>query len=254
MAILQLEARSLSAFMRVGSRVRRLWRYDDPWYRGHMRANWPLTPSLYRHHADETETRIEFQRVGSQLLIERQPLTPWEWYFLMQHHGTPTRLLDWTDGALIGLYFAVGGSGRRPARGNGDAAVWVLNPEWLNGHSKRIGRRIALPDKEEVRGWLPQDPVEKPEIEEVWPLAIDPPHLARRVAVQRSHFTVFGKHHNGLARLAQTDPQARLAQIVIPHASLPKIRRDLSSCGIHEVTLFPDLDALARELKDEFRE
>ena len=31
---------------------------------------------------------------------------PWDSYFLMQHPSAPTRLLDWSDGALIGLYFA----------------------------------------------------------------------------------------------------------------------------------------------------
>ena len=41
----------------------------------------------------------------------------------MQHSGAPTRLLDWTEGALIALYFAV-----RNKLDETDAAVWVLNP------------------------------------------------------------------------------------------------------------------------------
>lgn len=58
--------------------------------------------------AIENRLYKEFERCATQLCDVRAGEDwEWEWYFLMQHHGVPTRLLDWTDGALIGLHFAL---------------------------------------------------------------------------------------------------------------------------------------------------
>jgi FRG domain-containing protein len=49
----------------------------------------------------------------------------WDWdsYFLMQHHNGPNRLLDWSDGALMALHFALR---NQTDDGQGDARVYVL--------------------------------------------------------------------------------------------------------------------------------
>src|ERR1051326_5729429 len=133
---------SLSEYLKVVDEVRNVhfgFKPKDvwgPWFRGHQKAHWALSPKLYRGgyktfgtlRVVEDEIREEFI-VRAHSLSDAIPANPnkWEWYSLMQHHGAPTRLIDWTDGSLIGLYFAV-----KDNPGFYDAAVWVLDPYKLN--------------------------------------------------------------------------------------------------------------------------
>ena len=74
-----------------------------PWFRGEENAEWEtaLRPKLYRSRYDikeilalEQDLRLEFRRRGAQFIEALRPSDHWEWYFLMQHYGVPTRLLD----------------------------------------------------------------------------------------------------------------------------------------------------------------
>jgi FRG domain len=157
----EMVIKSVEDFTAVASRLRDQWtNLVLPWFRGHQNAEWDLVPKFYRKPprdlAREFEIREEFI-TSAPALCDIQPANEWEWYFLMQHYGAPTRLLDWTDGALIALYFAV-----RENRGDCSAAVWALNPWWLNG---RVIRKdevippgdplILARDRKVVNRWLP---------------------------------------------------------------------------------------------------
>ena len=77
----------------------------------------------------------------------------------------------------------------------------------------------------------------------------------RRLFSRRSHFTVFGTKVDGLAELAgeknngEIKNPCLLEKITIPAEAVPEIRFELELSGISEATIFPDLEALSRELE-----
>jgi hypothetical protein len=259
-------AQSVGDFLNEIKSIRSAWVDPDdptePWYRGQQRAYWSLRPSLYRDYGNlrklrkdrvEDEIREEFM-VRAPVLSDVKPAdqNEWDWYFLMQHYGSPTRLLDWTDGALIGLYFAV-----RDNPGFYDSVVWVLDPHRLNRRSFPTDVviapstiRLLKSDHKRVAPWLPYR-FRRKQLPEP-PIAVFPTHIARRISTQRSCFTVHGADESGLDRLWGHRADV-LRRIVIPSFRAVTVRKELEACGIDEATAFPDLDGLGRALSARWR-
>jgi hypothetical protein len=118
------------------------------WFRGCGRTSHKLIPTLYRHKRDklidailllEKDLLSRFRQRS--IPFHSRPLADeWEWLFLVQHFGVPTRLLDWSESPLMALFFAVtsapheiGKSGRLVF--GADACVWLLDPARWNKHS-----------------------------------------------------------------------------------------------------------------------
>lgn len=119
------------------------------WFRGESSVEFqtPLVPDAYRELAKplskmdnrrlfsknikgiEGNVQAEFYRKAAPYLTEEKiESTRANRYFLMQHYGIPTRLLDWSENALIPLYFSV----KSEANKDADAVVWILDPFELN--------------------------------------------------------------------------------------------------------------------------
>ena len=231
---------------------------ESLWFRGHGDASYRLIPSLYRSseglkkNADD-ELRTEFERRALPMIAERPPRNEWEWYFVMQHYGAPTRLLDWTDSALVALYFALTswteGLDGKPLR---QPAVWALNPWSLNRVHSEFGP-VGV-DWKVMERYLPSpySGIRFPR----YPIALDPTLTAQRMLVQHSHFTVAGGDQRGLEEMAdelKLGDSLIQAVIDLDRDGIEYMLQSLSWLGITETSIFPDLEGLARELRLQYQ-
>ena len=228
--------------------------YPAPWFRGHSNSKWRLDPSQFRvarRHGgigsdwyNESTLLSEFKyRAPTYLNSARLPTDDWEWLFLVQHYGLPTRLLDWTESALIALHFAL-----RDNRGASDASVWMLDPWWLNKQS--LGEYdIPYAGDPRVSRWAPG----RQELEDRLPVAIKPMQASPRITAQRGFFTIHGTDRLGLHQIAESAARKNeLHELVIPVEYVIALKRDLALAGISETTVFPELEGLCREMKEWF--
>lgn len=221
----------------------------DIWFRGHADAAWPLTPGAHRAPFDgfsEHRLRHDFLLRAQPFLGELAvaPRSDWDWYFLMQHYGVPTRLLDWTESALVALYFALlpaGAAGAEP-----DACVWLLDPRRVNTVLAGIGDFVPIYSDAQVAPYLPRLWDESEAGLPQAPLAIDPPANSPRLAAQRGKFTVHGLDRAGLQ--GQRRLGDGLQRIRIPARHKPALRRQFLVTGVSEGTLFPGLGGVAADV------
>jgi FRG domain len=156
----EIVVRSLDEYVRTVAAIRSDW-LDDPlnelWFRGEDEKHNETTlwPELFRSSkplADvlkvENSLFEEFKRCGIQY-SDFDPEDDWNWYYIVQHHGGPTRLLDWSDGSLMAAHFATRSKSKMEDLSQG-SVVYVLDPHWLVEHldnhpdakkHRRAGRR-----------------------------------------------------------------------------------------------------------------
>ena len=248
--------RSLQEFVDYVQYLQEQWDEDELWYRGVSQSRYKLTPSIYRsgliHQPlpeEQEEILEEFTRRSRSLVSSQINYESWEWYQTMQHYGLPTRLLDWTDGALIALYFAV-----RHLPTNPMPSVWVLNPFWLNTVStKEYMVYTTDTRKPEIDSKITDPYIADFKKIPNLPLAILPAHINERIVVQRSCFTVHGSDRDGFSTVFGNNVgDAQVLQLRISNDVVEPLKDAVIAMGIRESTIFPDLEGLSRELKYEY--
>ena len=135
------------------------------WFRGSTNRKHSLVPTLGRKpfNLEQEPDLIKAFKQNAIQFVEQRPQSEWEWLFLARHHAVPTRLLDWTESPLIGLYFATHSVGI-PAysdRDDGkDGALWILLPVDLNRQASiELSGKRELPifedNDQNLRNYLP---------------------------------------------------------------------------------------------------
>jgi hypothetical protein len=191
--------------------------------------------------------------------LAREPSDEWEWYYLMQHYGLPTRLLDWTENPLTALYFAL----LKEPSGSGPC-VWVLDPVAFNAVAQGFddGTIIApLSSRPESPSyyWLPRHcrrdcAPQQFASESGWrdntkPLAVFPKRYNPRIVAQRGVFTIHGTEAVAIDDLMREAGSDRIARFCFSHELNAQLQRDLFVFGINKSALFPEPESVAADLK-----
>lgn len=227
-------------------------------FRGHSDANWMLKPTLLRHIgeegiAEDTALELEAKALNEFKSHAHLHLAPNEfsltkdtisWWTVMQHHGAPTRLLDWTRSIYTAAYFAV------TDHLNKDGAIWVVHANSVHAKMREHYGDDTFPKTQK-------------EIQKIFLEAGAPPLLlfterlskSERMITQQGFFSVcrnvLGDHGQIIERLFLKQSSKELfRKLIIPQGLKRAFLKKLRSMNVTASSLFPGLDGLVRAVQE----
>lgn len=233
-----------------------LQRFRSPFaFRGLPLVDHDLSNSLIRLAAGRMDlAKLELSLVRNfRKYAHAQTVAPvdsaWHWLALGQHHGLPTRLVDWTYSPFVALHFAT----ENPRAFDVDGVVWCVNFVAAN---RLLPVRLKTILEEEHSDTFTVDMLgEFTSLRafdalghEPFVIFIEPPSLDARILNQFSLFSLMPSPSARLDHWLESHPQL-YRRVIVPAELKWEVRDKLDQANINERTLFPGLDGLSRWLE-----
>lgn len=231
-------------------------RFDSWAFRGQRESKWVLESTLARYlkifniHPEAWKPQEEriiriFMRKAHQFLSQVPgEANTFEWLALMQLHGAPTRLLDFTWSPYVAAFFAL-------ERATHAAAVWALNPPSV--YNGRAGSIYKSSQKKEagISSWINSN-FEKYFLNQQESIVLigEPYRMNQRLIAQSGTFVISAALHRPIEEMLteDSDPGSLVKFVLDTRKVRKEAMESLYRMNITNATLFPDLDGLARSL------
>jgi hypothetical protein len=230
-----------------------LGRFRSPFvFRGSFHKEHDLATSLIRlggdYHRLERHLIRNFRKYAHREVVERDAL--WHWLTVAQHHGLPTRLLDWTYSPLVAMHYAT----VRLDHMDRDGAVWAVDyqaaadllPARLASRLRAEGSNVVTTDMlADLVSTLEEfDLLSKRD----FVMFLEPPSIDDRIVNQFALFSIVSNPRRRLDELLVEHPDL-YRKVVIPAALKWEVRDKLDQANISERVLSPGLDGLSSWLR-----
>lgn len=221
---------------------------SDYVFRGLSCAEWPLVTALSRLGGNYRELEAHLLRNFRKYAQKSLSLSDseWNWLAVAQHHGLPTRLMDWTYSPFVALHFAT----ECVEAFDCDGIIWCVN--YVGVHATLPPKLRRLLDQERSNaftvGMLDSGAANLRELEslsrEPFALYFEPPSFDERIVNQFALFSMMSDPDAQLDQWLARHPEL-LRRVIIPARCKWEMRDKLDQANITERVLFPGLDGLS---------
>ena len=225
-------------------------------FRGMNNASYDLQTSFFRNCGTDLIIEESMLRNFSKYAIMEHPelaTTIWRQMIIGQHHGLPTRLLDWSYSPLVALHFATDESNLTDVDKN-DSVVWKVNLEEINSLMpiryqkalKDCGAYILTVDM--INSLANNLTTYDSDMSNKSFVFMEPPSIDSRIINQYALFSIIPNEITNLTTFFEKHSEKTIKYVINKKAKW-EIRDMLDQMNVSERIIYPGLDGLAQWLK-----